>query len=233
MRTRGGGGLTESAPLSSGGEVGGKAGVPIVEGREGDREIILLGLAGGEPADLDRGPAGGTDPGEHGVDPGVVGVERLRHHDEVGGLLGVAEVEGLAGLGEKLTDLRFDLEGLGDLGGELPRLRVSGEVREHPLDLVSGFDEAALVEVVDRFDQVLVDRVGGRGLELGDDVREIDLGCARGQLTLEVGRRSERGVEPEHELEPDQRLLALSVLELRHHLAERGHDPFLRLAGEL
>ena len=162
----------------------------------------------------------------------MVRVERLGHHHEVRGLLGVTVGERLPRLDEELADLPLDLERLLDLVPELPRLLMTRQVDQNILDLLSGSEKIARVEVVDRLDEQGVDGIGGRRLELRDDVSEIDLIRARADLAFEVGGGNEGRVEPEHELEPDHGFLALALLEIRQHLFEGRHDPLLCLDGK-
>ena len=116
-----------------------------------------------------------VDLGEGGGDAFVMGVERLGHHHEVGRFLGITLVESLAGLGEELAHLGFHLGGLLDLAQQLPPLLVTGKVEEHLFHLFLCRREFAVVEILHRFHQKAVDGFGGRRLELGDDLREVDL----------------------------------------------------------
>ena len=137
-------------------------------------------------------PLAALDLLQGGADAAVVGVQRLRHHDEVGRLLRVTVIERFAGLSQELTDLGLDLERVLHLDEQLARILVAGELQQDPLDLLFRVEEVALIEVVDGLDQQLVDHIGGRGVELADDLGQIDLGRAGGQLSLEVDRGSER-----------------------------------------
>jgi len=144
-----------------------------------------------------------------------------------------SSIEGLACLGEELTDLVFNLESFIYLRQQLARVLMTRELEEYLLHLALCIEEIALVETLHCIDDQDIDRLCGWRLELTDNVRQVNLLGTRAQLLPQVGGWVERGVETQHELETDHCLFALAVLEFGHGLSKSCHDPFLGFGGKL
>jgi hypothetical protein len=110
---------------------------------------------------------------------------------------------------------------------------VARKIKQHLIDLCSRPLKIPLVVHLHRLHQQRVDGVGGRSLELRQHVVEINLRRPRRELLMEILGRCVSGVKSEHELQPNEGFLSISLLEFAHHLFEGGHHTILCLGREL